>query len=378
MQADHNYMGRAIQLAGRGEGFTAPNPMVGAVIVRDGRILGEGYHERWGGLHAERQALANCREDPAGAELYVTLTPCCHFGKTPPCTDAILQAGIRRVIIGSRDPNPAVGEKSIRILQEAGVQVERDVRKEECDKLNSVFFHFITRGLPYVAMKYAMTADGKIATRTGDSKWITGADAREHVHRLRHRYTAIMVGIGTVLADDPLLTCRASEGRNPIRILCDSRLRLPVDSRLLRTAAQVRTIVAAVKTPQSEEKKKILESLGAEVLWIPANSQGEGLDMRALMKELSGKGVDSILLEGGGTLNESVLRAGLVNRVYAYMAPKLFGGGEAKTPVEGWGVEKASEAYELSQPEVTVFKNGDLLLEYAAEERGGSNVYGDC
>ncbi|HAE80491.1 MAG TPA: bifunctional diaminohydroxyphosphoribosylaminopyrimidine deaminase/5-amino-6-(5-phosphoribosylamino)uracil reductase RibD, partial [Lachnoclostridium sp.] len=210
---DEYYMRRAIALAKKGEGWCHPNPMVGAVIVKEGRIIGEGYHARRGELHAERNAIKSLTESAAGAAIYVTLEPCCHYGRTPPCTEAILEQGITRVVIGSRDPNPKVAGKGAAILREAGLTVEEDFLKEECDALNPVFFHYITTKTPYVVMKYAMTMDGKIAAKTGDSKWITGEAARERVQEMRHACMGIMAGIGTVLADDPLLTCRTPGGR---------------------------------------------------------------------------------------------------------------------------------------------------------------------
>ena len=230
---DTDYMRMALELAKRGMGRTSPNPMVGAVIVRDGQVIGQGWHARCGDLHAERSALKNCTEDPAGATMYVTLEPCCHQGRQPPCTEAVLAAGIARVVVGSDDPNPLVAGKGIGILRRAGVTVETGVLKEACDDLNRVFFHYIRTGRPYVVMKYAMTLDGKIATRTGASRWITGEAARRRVHEDRHRYSAIMAGVGTVLADDPLLTCRMEGGRNPIRVICDTHLRTPLTSRIV-------------------------------------------------------------------------------------------------------------------------------------------------
>lgn len=212
---DRDYMMRAIELAKKGAGWTNPNPMVGAVIVKNGKIIGEGYHEKCGELHAERNAIASLKESAEGATLYVTLEPCCHHGKTPPCTNAILENKIARVVIGSRDPNPKVAGKGAAILCNAGIRVEEDFMREECDKLNPVFFHYITTGTPYVVMKYAMTADGKIATKTGASKWITGEAAREEVHNMRHLYMGIMAGIGTVIADDPLLNVRIEGKKKP-------------------------------------------------------------------------------------------------------------------------------------------------------------------
>ena len=219
---DVEYMRLALALAERGRGWTAPNPMVGAVIVKDGAVIGQGWHERYGEPHAERNALAACTADPAGATMYVTLEPCCHHGKQPPCVDAILASGIRRVVIGSADPNPLVAGKGVAILRSRGVEVTESVLREECDALNRIFFHYITTGRPFVSMKYAMTMDGKIAAFTGASKWVTGETARRHVQQQRHRFRGIMVGVGTVLADDPLLTCRMENGRNPIRVICDT------------------------------------------------------------------------------------------------------------------------------------------------------------
>lgn len=241
---DTDYMALAIKLARNGTGWTSPNPLVGAVLVKEGRIIGQGWHHRCGGLHAEREALAACTENPAGATLYVTLEPCCHQGRQPPCTQAILDAGIAKVVIGSRDPNPLVHGKGAALLRQARVEVEEDFMREACDTLNPVFFHYITHKTPYVAMKYAMTADGKIACHTGLSQWVTGETARAHVQTLRHQYRGILAGIGTVLQDDPRLTCRMEGGRNPVRIICDSQLRIPLTSNLVRTAKEVPTIVA--------------------------------------------------------------------------------------------------------------------------------------
>ena len=241
---DKDYMRLALQLAKKGCGWTSPNPMVGAVVVKEGRIIGQGWHQRYGQAHAERNALASCTEDPQGATLYVTLEPCCHYGKQPPCVDAILDAGIHRVVVGSADPNPLVAGKGIAILRAHGIDVTENVLQEECDALNKVFFHYITTKRPFVSMKYAMTLDGKIATYTGASKWITGEIARNHVQRQRHRFRGIMVGVGTILADDPLLTCRIEGGRDPVRIICDTHLRTPLQSQVVMTAKQVPTILA--------------------------------------------------------------------------------------------------------------------------------------
>ncbi len=364
--SDQEYMRRAIALAWQGAGWTAPNPMVGAVIVKDGRVIGEGYHKKCGEPHAERNALASLTESARDATIYVTLEPCCHQGRTPPCTEAILQHGIRRVVIGSRDPNPLVSGKGAALLRQHGVIVEEDFLREECDQLNPVFFHYITTRRPYVVMKYAMTLDGKIATHTGASQWITGEAARRHAHQLRGRFSAILAGIGTVLADDPLLNCRIPGGHQPVRIIADSHLRLPLDSRLAKTAADHRTIVACADG--APEKEAALRLLGVEVLRVPdANGQ---VDLRDLIAYLGQEQLDSVLIEGGGQLHEAALRAGIVNHVCAYIAPKLFGGEAAKTPVEGRGVDLPGEAASLRNLRLTQLEE-DILLEY--DINGGMN-----
>lgn len=342
---DQNYMLQAIQLAKQGEGWTNPNPMVGAVIVKNGRIIGKGYHKKCGELHAERNAIASLTESAEGATIYVTLEPCCHYGKTPPCTEAIIEQKIKRVVIGSRDPNPKVSGKGIKMLQEAGIEVIEDFMREECDRLNPVFFHYITTKTPYVVMKYAMTLDGKIATKTGASKWITGEAARAEVQHMRHRYMGIMAGIGTVLADDPMLNVRVEGWKSPIRILCDSGLRIPLDGQIVKSAGKYRTIVAYADSENTEAKRKRLHEMGVETICCP--DENNQVDLKKLMKYLGEEGIDSILLEGGGTLNDSALRAGIVQEVQAFIAPKLFGGMNNKTPVEGTGVRFPSEAVKL-------------------------------
>lgn len=341
---DEEYMRMAIELAERGRGWTAPNPVVGAVITKGGRIIGRGYHARCGELHAERNALADCSEDAAGATMYVTLEPCCHYGRTPPCTEAILEAGIRRVVIGATDPNPLVAGKGAALLKERGVCVETGVLEEQCEEQNRIFFHYIKTGRPYVTFKYAMTLDGKIATASGASKWITGETARNQVQQLRHERRGIMVGVGTVLADNPQLNCRMPGGRDPVRIICDTGLRTPLDAGIVKTARQQPTILATACADAGRQQP--YRSAGCEVLFLPQKENG--IDLPRLMEELGKKGIDSILLEGGGTLGAAALRAGIVQEIYAYIAPKLFGGAGAKTPVEGAGVLTPKEAYRLS------------------------------
>ena len=361
---DKCYMERAIALAKKGIGFTSPNPMVGAVIVKDGKIIGEGYHERCGGLHAERNAIAALTESAEGAIMYATLEPCCHYGKTPPCTEAIIEQKIGKVVIGSRDPNPCVAGKGVKQLRAAGIEVVEDFMREECDAINPVFFHYITTKRPFVAMKYAMTMDGKIATKIGESKWITGEIAREHVHTLRHAYKGIMAGIGTVLKDDPMLNCRMPGGVNPVRIICDSAMRIPLESQIVKTAKEIPTIVAIkeqVLTKPQEEKKEKLINQGVQILCV--REKNGHIDLGHLMELLGQQEIDSILLEGGGRLNDSALQQGIVQKAYVYMAPKIFGGADAKTPVEGEGVDYPNEAYPFQLQQMQVLGE-DILMEY--------------
>ena len=354
----HEYMRLALALAEKGCGHTNPNPMVGAVIVKDGRVIGQGYHAKCGDLHAERAALQSCTEAPEGADLYVTLEPCCHHGKQPPCTDAIIKAGIGRVITGSVDPNPLVAGKGFETLRNHGIQVVENLMREECDALNYVFMHYIKTGLPYVVMKYAMTMDGKIATARGEAKWITGEKARTRVHQDRNRYAGIMAGIGTVLADDPLLTCRIEGGKNPVRIICDTKLRIPNTSQLVKTAAEIETIIATCSDDAGKTAE--LEAAGCSVIHLP-KTDGHA-DLGALMKILGERKIDSVLLEGGGRLNWSALRAGIVNRVQTYIAPKIFGGQDAPSPVGGAGVDFPSQAFRLLPISTRSFGD-DILME---------------
>jgi len=359
------FMRAAIELAKKGEGWTNPNPLVGAVIVKENQIIGQGWHHKYGDLHAERDALRDCRErgnDPSGAQIFVTLEPCCHTGKQPPCVEAIVEAGIKKVVVGSRDPNPLVSGKGAAFLRERGVEVEEDFLRSECDALNFIFFHYITSKTPYVALKYAMTADGKIATAAGKSKWISCQESRDFVHQLRNKYSCIMAGIGTVLADDPLLTCRIPGGRNPTRIICDSSLRLPLDSQLVQTATEVPTIVACADSA-GIDKEQALAQKGVQVIRCGTKR----VDLSLLMQKLGAQNLDSVLVEGGGQLNFSLLQAGLVQRVYSFVAPKIFGGAAAPSPVGGEGVLEVADAFSLSQIDARKI-GSDVLIEYEVKQ----------
>lgn len=399
MTPDEQYMQEALDLAQTARRAVRPNPMVGAILVKDGQILARGYHKGLGLPHAEIDALRQVtKEEAEGSTLYVTLEPCCHQGRTPPCTKAIQAAKIKKVVVAMEDPNPKVAGKGLAILREAGVEVVSGVLEAEARKVNEIFIHYISQGLPYVVAKYAMTADGKIATHTGDSQWITGEEARAHVHKIRADLAGIMVGINTVLHDDPLLTARLPQAVQPVRIICDSHLRLPLTSQLAQTARTYRTIVAyspATNTPASAErpqeaqacpqdkeiqeaqeaqasKARALEALGVELLPIPARD-GEYLDLRALLKALAAREIDSLLVEGGGTLHASLFEERLVDKVLVYVGGKLLGGKEAPTPLEGVGVAKMKDALPLTLEGIESW-GSDALLTYRVEEqaKGGA------
>lgn len=345
------YMKRAIELAKNGYGRVSPNPLVGCVIVKEDQVVAEGWHKKYGDLHAEAMALGIAGENAKGCEMYVTLEPCSHFGKQPPCANAIVSSGIKKIYVGSLDPNPLVAGRGIKILQNAGIQVKTDVLKDECDRLNEIFFHYITHDTPFVAMKYAMTLDGKIASRTGDSKWISSETSRRYVHRLRNKYTAILAGIGTVLADDPLLTCRIDGGRNPVRIIVDTDLKTPLNSNIMQTAKDIKTIIATSK----EDKR--YEQMGAELLLT--EKHGKILDMSDLLMKLRQKNIDSVLVEGGGEINFSIIKNNLAQKIYSFIAPKFIGG-NGKSPVAGLGLDKMSDSVKLK--EMTMDKIGDDIL----------------
>ncbi|MCH5211909.1 MAG: bifunctional diaminohydroxyphosphoribosylaminopyrimidine deaminase/5-amino-6-(5-phosphoribosylamino)uracil reductase RibD [Oscillospiraceae bacterium] len=346
---EEKYMRRAIELAKKGIGFVNPNPLVGAVIVKDGRIIGEGYHERYGTLHAERNAIANLCESAEGADIYVTLEPCCHHGKQPPCTEAVLEAGIKNVYVGSYDPNPLVSGKGFEFLRENGINVTENVLRDECDALNDIFFHYITTKTPYVIMKAAMSIDGRTAAFTGDSKWISNKLSRADVHQTRKRCAAIMVGINTVLADNPMLDCRCENPSNPIRVICDSRLRIPMDSQIIKTTRDIPTIIATVSG--DTEKTEAIKAAGAEIIV----TDGDRVDLPMLMAELGKRKIDSVLVEGGAELHASMLETGFVNELHVYIAPKIIGGVDAKPVVGGRGVELVRDSYMFGTPKIERF-----------------------
>jgi diaminohydroxyphosphoribosylaminopyrimidine deaminase/5-amino-6-(5-phosphoribosylamino)uracil reductase len=356
------FMKRALRLAGKGAGFVNPNPQVGAVIVKNGRIIGEGAHETYGEAHAEINAINNSSTAIKNSTLYVTLEPCNHQGKTPPCTERIIQEGFRRVVVGMSDPNKRVNGQGINQLREAGIEVE--VLEEnifpEIHRLNEVYTRYVTSGLPFCAMKSAMTLDGKISTFTGDSKWITNEKSRAFTHELRHRYAAIMVGVNTIIQDNPQLTDRSSKipKKNPVRIVVDSIGRTPIKSEVLNTRV-AKTIVAVTKLASKSFVKNI-KDMGVDVIVCPENESR--VDLSYLIQKIGEMKLDSILLEGGSTLNFSAFREGIVDKVYAFISPKLVGGKNALTPVGGAGFEKIADAITLNIHAVKRFDE-DIMVE---------------
>ena len=322
---DEYYMKMALKLAQKGRGYVSPNPLVGAVIVKEDRVIGRGYHKRYGGNHAEINALANASEDAAGSTLYVTLEPCCHDGKTPPCIDSIAEHKIARVVIGTIDSNPLVSCRSIKHLQSCEIEVKTGVLERECRELNEVFFHFMEKKLPFVTIKYAQTLDGRIATTTGQSKWISSAPSLKFTHKLRAAHDAILVGAGTVIKDNPELTVRLARGRNPLRIIVDSALKIPAKSKVLQNLSQTKTIIATIKKASDTQFQR-LTNLGAEVITIAADKQGN-VDLKKLLKILAKRNISSVLIEGGAQIITSVLLNNLANRLVTVIAPKILGKG---------------------------------------------------
>jgi diaminohydroxyphosphoribosylaminopyrimidine deaminase/5-amino-6-(5-phosphoribosylamino)uracil reductase len=354
------FMSRALVLAEQGRSSTLPNPMVGCVLVKGGdEIVGEGWHERAGNDHAEARALAQAGERARGATAYVTLEPCNHHGNTPPCTDALIAAGVRRVVIASSDPDPRVSGSGIKRLQEAGIAVVEGVLRDEADAQNAAYLRMQRAGRPFVLYKTAMTLDGKIATRSGQSRWITGEDARELVQLWRSRLDAVAVGINTVLLDDPLLTARVSGGRTPLKVVFDSVARTPPGARLFEPDAEGRAprVVLFTTEKAPAERVRALADAGAEIVQVSAQ-RGRALVTEAL-RELKARGVRSLLLEGGGTLAWSFLEAEAVDRVAWFIGPKLLGGAGA-TPLGGMGVSGMADALELEAMRAEMV--GDDLL----------------
>lgn len=356
---DMNFMKRAIFLAKKGKGFVNPNPLVGAVIIKDNKIIGEGYHEVYGGPHAEVNAINNAKGDVFGATMYVTLEPCYHYGKTPPCVELIIQKKIARVVIGILDANPLVAGKSVKKLQEHGIGVQYGVMEKEIKDMNRSFLKFITQKRPYVILKTAMTMDGKISTYTGDSKWISGEDSRKYVQELRQEVMGIMVGIGTLIADDPSLTTRLYEKNNssPRPIIVDSSGRISLNARIFNEH-NPRNIILATTSKMSKEKEIELRQLGVQI--IKTTFSNGRVNLNELIDDLGNLGIDSILLEGGSTLNGSAIEENIVDEIITFIAPKVIGGENSKTPIGGKGVTKMKDA--ISIDTIEVLKLGEDIM----------------
>lgn len=366
MDADERYMWQALDLAAKGLGATSPNPMVGAVLVKGGEIIGTGYHQRAGCPHAEILALDEAGEGARGATLYVTLEPCSHTGRTPPCVDRIIQAGVRKVVAAMQDPNPLVHGRGLGRLSDAGIKVKTGVLKEKAARLNEVFVHYITTKRPFVTMKAAMTLDGKIATRTGASRWISGERSREYGHGLRHQNDAIMAGVGTILADNPRLTTRLSEeSKDAIRIVVDSRARTPLDANIILNQPEKTWLVTTSLAPP--ERLAALQERGVKVIQLTAAVDGR-VPLTDLMNELGRRELSSVLVEGGSALNHSLLAAGLVHKVYFFIAPMIFGGTDAPSPVGGTGVSEVNEAWRVRDVEINCYESDLLVTGYIVDK----------
>jgi len=322
---DAYYMKRALRLARRGEGWVSPNPLVGAVIVKGDLVIGQGYHRRYGGPHAELEAIGSAKEPLVGATVYVTLEPCSHFGKTPPCVMALIERRPERVVIGTTDPNPLVAGSGIAALQRAGIATTVGVEEEACREINAAFFKFITTGLPYITLKFAQTLDGRIASCTGHSQWVSSPPSRTFAHRLRHSHDAVLVGVGTVLQDDPALTVRHVRGQNPLRIIVDSHLRLPLTARALQDQDKARTIVVATRQATPEKIRQLAAS-GVETLLVEEDG-AQRVDLDKLFRELGKRQIASVLVEGGAAIVTSLLKTGTADRLVAIVAPKVLGKG---------------------------------------------------
>lgn len=355
------YMKRALDLSLKGTGKTSPNPLVGAVIVKNGKIIGEGYHEYFGGPHAEVNAINNSHDDVEGATIYVTLEPCSHYGKTPPCANLLVEKKIARAVVAMIDPNPKVAGKGISILMQNGIEVVTGVLEEEARKTNEIFLKYIQEKIPFCIVKTAMTIDGKIATRTGESMWITNEKSRTYVHEIRNRVSGIMVGVNTIIKDNPSLTTRLKNGgTDATRIIVDSSLRIPLDSNVLTIASDKKTIIATTDRADKEKIEKLKNFKNVQVIITP--ELDSRVDLCFLFEWLGSKGIDSVLVEGGSTLNFSIIERKLADKLIAFIAPKIIGGNEAKTPVGGKGFEHLKDAVLLKNLKISRFDD-DIMVE---------------
>jgi len=369
--ADERFMRRTLELAAKALGRTSPNPVVGAVIVRNGRIIGEGFHRRAGLPHAEREALRRITETARGATIYVNLEPCSHYGRTPPCADALIEAGIKRVVVGMVDPNPLVQGRGLRRLRRAGIAVATGVLREECERLNEDFACFIRTGRPFVTLKLAASLDGRIAAASGDSQWISGEQSRRVVHELRNRVDAILVGAETVRNDDPRLTCRMRGGRDPLRVILDGRLSISPSARVCTQPSTAPTLIATSEDHGRGEKQAQLEAQGVQVVCLPGKN-GQ-VPLRPLLVELGRRGHKSVLIEGGGRIAAAALREGVVDKVLFFYAPLLLGG-EGRAMIGPLGIDRVAAGQKLHT--ITVERIGkDILVAAYIGEKGNRDAH---
>ena len=369
--ADERFMRRTLELAAKALGRTSPNPVVGAVIVRNGRIIGEGFHRRAGLPHAEREALRRITETARGATIYVNLEPCSHYGRTPPCADALIEAGIKRVVVGMVDPNPLVQGRGLRRLRRAGIAVATGVLREECERLNEDFACFIRTGRPFVTLKLAASLDGRIAAASGDSQWISGEQSRRVVHELRNRVDAILVGAETVRNDDPRLTCRMRGGRDPLRVVLDGRLSITPSARVCTQPSTAPTLIATSEDHGRGEKQAQLEAQGVQVVCLPGKN-GQ-VPLRPLLAELGRRGHKSVLIEGGGRIAAAALREGVVDKVLFFYAPLLLGG-EGRAMIGPLGIDRVAAGQKLHT--ITVERIGkDILVAAYIGEKGNRDAH---
>ena len=355
-------MKMAIKLAEKGKGRVSPNPLVGASVVKEDRIVGQGYHARYGDQHAETKALQEAGSEAKGATIYINLEPCCHHGQTPPCVDEIIKAGISRAVISVKDPNPIVNGKSIDLLKKKGIKVKIGVLEKTALKLNEFFFKYITTGTPFVILKSGMSMDGKVATKTGESRWITSEVSREYVHQLRNQIDATLVGIETILRDNPRLTTRLKngQGRDPIRVVIDSLLRIPIRMRVFTQESDAGNIIITTFNAPIDRTKKI-ESAGAKVLFVKPKGRNR-VDMEAMVKELGKLQISSLLIEGGPGINASAIQEGIVDKVIMFIAPMIIGGKIAPSAIQGEGIAILEEAVRIDDIKIKKLAE-DLMVE---------------
>ncbi len=360
-KSDKYYMKKALKLAARGEGYTSPNPLVGAVVVKNDEIVGQGYHKKAGKPHAEVYALNQAGKNAEDATLYVNLEPCCHMGKTPACSLKIINSNISRLVVAMEDPNPLVAGKGIKDLEEAGIEIKTGVLEQEAKEINEIFIKHITEQKPFIYLKTGQTLDGYLATRTGDSRWVTNEKARKYGHQLRHKVDGILVGIGTVISDNPRLTTRLDNkvGKDPIRIVLDSNLRTPIDANIINEDSESPTFLITTEDYNRDKYTELNKFNNINILVLPKDKNGR-IELNQLLKELYQKEITSILVEGGGKINHSFLKKALIDKIYCFIAPKILGGNDGISSFNGPGVEKMNNAYELENIDYE-FLDGNIL-----------------